>query len=132
MQYHTGILKIGKTSFNIEFVRYTIFEDECDIFKLPAVILFRKLMEDERAIALEKHRNKNENIDKEKLSKILSCNNSYLGILRQYKTYNLRQKLLTNQFILTFWKFFKLAKNKDKYLKVCLNQKIGLHWWWQV
>ncbi|PIQ69734.1 hypothetical protein COS55_00230 [Candidatus Shapirobacteria bacterium CG03_land_8_20_14_0_80_40_19] len=64
---------------------------------------------------------KNEDIDKQKLSKFLASTNSYLGIMSQYKTYNLRQKILTNQLVPIFWNFFKLVQNEDKYLKVIMR-----------
>ncbi len=65
---------------------------------------------------------KNENINKQKLSKILASTNSYLGLMSHYKTYNLRKKLLTNQFVPIFWNFFQLVKSKDKYLKIILQK----------
>ena len=64
---------------------------------------------------------KNEDIDKQKLSEILASTNSYLGIMSQYKTYNLRQKILTNQYVPIFWNFFKLAESEDRYLKVIVQ-----------
>lgn len=64
---------------------------------------------------------KNKDINKQKLSKILASTNSYLGLMSQYKTYNLRQKILTNQFVPIFWNFFKLVKSEDRYLKVILR-----------
>ncbi|MEI6596845.1 MAG: RNA-directed DNA polymerase [bacterium] len=65
---------------------------------------------------------KKEVIKKQKLAKILAGANSYLGIMSQYKTYNLRQKLLTEQLVPIFWKYFKLAESEDKYLKVILRK----------
>lgn len=75
-----------------------------------------------RAITKINNAFKNEDINEQKLSKILTSTNSYLGLMSQYKTYNLRQKLLTKQFMPIFWDLFKLVKSKDKYLKVTLRK----------
>lgn len=60
-------------------------------------------------------------IEKYKCEKFVACVNSYLGIMKHYKTYNLRKKLLTN-FTSTFGNFFKFADSKDKYLKIILQK----------
>ena len=73
-------------------------------------------------LSLPKDVFKNKDINKSKLAKILSSTNSYLGLMGQYKTYNLRQKLLASQFAPIFWNFFKLAKGKDEYLKIILRK----------
>lgn len=62
----------------------------------------------------------NEDIDKEMLSKILAIINSYLGLMGQYKTHNLRKKLLT-KLVPIFWNYFTLATSGDNYLKVCFH-----------
>ncbi|MCX6737079.1 MAG: hypothetical protein NTW73_03290 [Candidatus Parcubacteria bacterium] len=67
---------------------------------------------------------KNREINKQKLQNSLSSINSYLGLMSQYKTYYLRKKILTNQITPIFWKFFKLEKRGDKYLKVILRYRL--------
>lgn len=57
-------------------------------------------------------------IDKTRLLKILASLNSYLGMMGQYKTHNLRRKMLTSKLYLTFWKFFKLANGEGRYKKI--------------
>lgn len=50
---------------------------------------------------------------------ILSSINSYLGIMKHYNTYKLRKKILSTKLDSSFFKFFKINKNrKDSYLKV--------------
>ena len=78
-----------------------------------------------RAIAKVNNVLKGEEIDKLKLLKILASTNSYLGMMGQYRTYYLRRKILTSKLDHIFWKFFRLANNKDKYKKVILKKFAG-------
>ena len=73
----------------------------------------------------EKIRIWNEVVEKQdlvgKIKKFIACANSYLGIMKHCKTYNLRKKLLT-KFAPAFWNSFKLADSKDKYLKLIFQK----------
>lgn len=65
---------------------------------------------------------KNIDVEKKALRKILSSFNSYLGVLGQYKTYNLRQKILDNKPSSTFWRYFRLGSGKFRYRKIVLRK----------
>jgi len=63
---------------------------------------------------------KNREIEKKALRKILSSFNSYLGVLGQYKTYNLRRKILTSKLSSDFRRHYRLGNGKFKYKKIIL------------
>ncbi len=65
---------------------------------------------------------KSGNINKKILAKILVSINSYLGAMSQYKTYNLRQKILSKRLTSVFWDYFELGLGRDKYKKVILKR----------
>lgn len=63
-----------------------------------------------------------ENIHKKILEKILAGTNSYLGLMSQYQTYNLRKKMFA-RCVPNFWRFFSLQKRKDSYSMIFLRKK---------
>ncbi len=52
----------------------------------------------------------------ENLKEFLSCTNSYLGNMKQFNTYKLRKKMLTQNFSPQFWNYFCVSGNYDKLL----------------
>lgn len=62
------------------------------------------------------------NITQEKLTSILASFNSYLGLVGQYSSFNLRHKSLTARLSPIFWQFFRRGGGRDNYRKVILRK----------
>ncbi len=77
-----------------------------------------------RAVAKINNIFKSSEVDKLKLLKILASINSYLGIMGQYKTYNLRCKILISKLSPDFWHYYRLGSGKFKYKKIVLNSAV--------
>ena len=53
-------------------------------------------------------------LTKEEQDGFLSSMNSYLGIMKHYKTYKLRKKMLKENLSAYFWNYFYIGKNYAK------------------
>lgn len=71
---------------------------------------FYKKIRDWNAIIEEKKYN----LTKNDTEKFLAGINSYLGLLKHYKTYKLRKKMLTKNISPHFWNYFSVSENYDK------------------
>lgn len=61
--------------------------------------------------------------DNDEMKKFLSCMNSYLGIMKHYKTYKIRKQLIKNHLSAWWWNLIKLQGGYQKFvLKKKLNQ----------
>jgi len=65
---------------------------------------------------------KNQITERKTLERTLSSLNSYLGMLGQYNTYNLRQQALSQKFSPHFRKYFRVAGGRGEYKKITLNK----------
>jgi len=54
--------------------------------------------------------NKNNNLSEEEKQMFLSSVNSYLGIMKHYKTSNLRRKIIFEKTDRRFWEYFEVCK----------------------
>ncbi len=79
-----------------------------------------------RSVAKSNNILKNIDVEKKALRKILSSFNSYLGSLGQYKTYNLRRKILDNKLSPAFSRYYRLGSGKFRYKKIILKRYFKL------
>jgi len=57
---------------------------------------------------------KENKLSKEEARKFLSCVNSYLGLMKHYKTRKIRRKMLAKNLSVYFWNYFYIAENYSK------------------
>jgi len=57
-------------------------------------------------------------LTKEEAKQFLACMNSYLGMMKHYRTYKLRQKILTRNLSIYFWNYIYIA---DDYSRIVLR-----------
>ncbi len=55
-----------------------------------------------------------EKLSKKDSEKFLASMNSYLGLMKHYKTYKLRRKMLTQGFSAELWNYFYASESYDK------------------
>jgi len=58
-------------------------------------------------------------LTKKEVKQFLACMNSYLGMMKHYRTYKLRQKILTRDLSIYFWNYVYIA---DDYSKLVLRK----------